>query len=112
MDIKEKVKAFCDSNGLRYEYIASARPCFVVGHSGFCASDVADEDELQQVLGQCLEEHKQIENVVWESGVLYNALSIDDGPARAAIEEELSRVFDRATLDKIARIFYKHTYGI
>jgi len=108
--LKRRAKSFCDAHGLKYNYSESYGGFIGIGQSGFWVSD-ASPDEVQSILEDCLTEHKKFEQVVWEPGLLYKALHDIDDPIKSAIEDELGDVFDKKTLDKIARIFYKYTAG-
>jgi len=108
-EIKARTQEFCNAHGLRYDYFENG--WFMVGQAAFRLQDVESLDELADILDQCNQEHKEIEQIKWEPGLLYQALhKIDDDPTKTAIEDELARVLNQEALDKIARVFYKYSH--
>jgi hypothetical protein len=108
--MKTRAQEFCLAHGLNYNYDSSVQ-FITVGQAGFWAEDVDSVDELGEVLNQCKQEHEEIEAVKWEKGLLYRALRrVGDDPVKSMIEEELGRVLNQETLDKVARVFWKYTH--
>jgi len=106
--IKARAMEFCQAHGL--QFVDEGDGNFAIGQSSFYVEGVMTEDELSKTLDECLNEHRDIENVTWKKGLLYKALEfVTEGPIRSAIEDELGAVLDKPALDKIARVFYKYT---
>ena len=99
-----KVREFCARNGLvcTTKKLDNDEVYISVGLSGF---NLNHADDLQHLLAHCLEVHKTLSNIKWESGVLD---TIFDSVTTAAIEDEIAASFDQDVLDKLAGIFAKH----
>jgi len=105
--VKKRAQEYCEAHGLYFHFNPNSH-FITIGQSGFSLHNL-DIEMVDAILDRCREEHEEIETVKWKSGLMSEALChVDKGPTRTAIEDELSRVLDEHTLDKVARVFYKY----